>query len=80
MSAFEMTTAQIADQVLGQVMNAGASGDLIVDEGESLVLKARDGELEEYKVTSSRVFGLRVIKDSHVGTAYSEAIDADRCR
>ncbi len=77
MSAPEMTTAQIADQVLGQVMNAGASGDLIVDEGESLVLKARDGELEEYKVTSSRVFGLRVIKDSHVGTAYSEAIDAD---
>ena len=55
-----LTTAQMADQVLDQVMNAGATGDLIVDEGETLSLKARDGELEEYKVSSSRIFGLAV--------------------
>jgi len=72
-----LTTTQMAEQVLDQVINAGASGDLIVDEGETLSLKARDGELEEYKVSSSRVFGLRVIKNGHVGTAYSEAVDAD---
>ena len=66
-----------AEKVLDLVRSAGAAGDLIVDEGKSLSLKARDGELEEYKVSSSQVFGLRVIKDSRVGTAYSEASDSD---
>lgn len=72
-----LITAQMAEQVLDQVINSGATGDLIVDEGETLSLKARDGELEEYKVSSSRIFGLRVIKNGHIGTAYSEAVDAD---
>ncbi|MDH5355998.1 MAG: TldD/PmbA family protein [Gammaproteobacteria bacterium] len=76
-STLNMGTTQMAEQVLEQVINAGASGDLIIDEGEALSLKARDGELEEYKVSSSRIFGLRVIKDGHIGTAYSEAVDAD---
>jgi PmbA protein len=76
-STANLTTAQMAEQVLEQVTSAGASGDLIVDEGETLSLKALDGELEEYKVSSSRIFGLRVIKDGHIGTAYSEAVDAD---
>ena len=76
-STSNITTAQMAEQVLDQVMSAGATGDLIIDEGETLSLKARDGELEEYKVSSSRIFGLRVIKDGHIGTAYSEAVDAD---
>jgi PmbA protein len=67
----------MAEQVFDRLLGAGATGDLIVDEGETLSLKARDGELEEYKVSSSRIFGLRVIKNGHVGTAYSEAIDAD---
>ena len=77
MSTFNMNTAQMAEQVLEQVKNAGATGDLIIDEGETLSLKARDGELEEYKVSSSRIFGLRVIKNGHVGTSYSEAADAN---
>jgi len=70
-------TAQMAEQVLDQVMSAGATGDLIVDEGETLSLKALDGELEEYKVSSSRIFGLRVINNGHIGTAYSEAVDEE---
>ena len=77
MSTSTATTAQMAEQILDQVMSAGATGDLIIDEGETLSLKARDGELEEYKVSSSRIFGLRIIKDGHIGTAYSEAVDAD---
>ena len=77
MSTSSMNTAQMAEQVLDQVMSAGATGDLIIDEGETLSLEARDGELEEYKVSSSRIFGLRVIKDGYIGTAYSEAVDAD---
>ena len=64
-----------AQLVLDQVLQAGAQGDLIIDTGQALSLKARDGELEEHKVTSSQIFGLRVIKDDRVGTAYSEAAD-----
>lgn len=72
----EMDTAQMAEQVLDQVTRAGATGDLIIDEGETLSLKARDGELEEHKVSSSRIFGLRVIKDGHIGTAQSKPAPA----
>lgn len=72
-----MDTTQIAQQVLDNVKLAGAAGDLIVDEGQSLSLKAQQGELEEYKVSSSQIFGLRVVKDGRVGTAYSEASDSE---
>jgi PmbA protein len=72
-----MTISDQANQVIDLVKAAGASGDLIIDQGESLSLKASDGELEEYKVSSSQIFGLRVIKDGKVGTAYSEATDSD---
>lgn len=77
MTSVNKTTGQMAEQVLQQVMNAGATGDLIIDEGETLSLKARDGGLEEYKVSSSRIFGLRLIKNGRIGTAYSEAVDTD---
>jgi hypothetical protein len=43
MSTSNMNTAQMAEQVLDQVMSAGATGDLIIDEGETLSLKARAG-------------------------------------
>ncbi len=72
-----MDTNIIAERVLDRVKAAGAAGDLIVDEGQSLSLKAQNGELEEYKVSSSQVFGLRIVKDDQVGTAYSEAADID---
>ena len=72
-----MTISDQANQVIDLIRAAGASGDLIIDQGESLSLKASDGELEEYKVSSSQIFGLRVIKDGKVGTAYSEAADSD---
>ncbi len=71
-----MDIKQNAEMVLDKVLAKGATGDLIVDESESLSLSARDGELEEYKISSSQVFGLRVIKDCKVGTAYSEASDS----
>lgn len=72
-----MTTSENAARVMELVRAAGATGDLIVEEGQSLSLKARDGDLEEYKVSSRQVYGLRVIEDGHVGTAYSEASDPD---
>lgn len=71
-----MNTAQYADQVLTRLAAAGASGDLIVDSGQALSLKARGGKLEEYKVSSSQIFGLRVIHQGRVGSAYSESSDS----
>ena len=70
-----MNVENNAAAILDRVKETGAEGDLIVDEGQALSLKARDGELEEHKVSSSQIYGLRVIKDAHVGTAYSEAAD-----
>ena len=72
-----MTIESHADQVLSLVVKAGGKGDLIVDQSDAISLKALNGELEEHKVTSSRIFGLRVIKNDKVGTAYSEAADPD---
>ena len=72
-----MSIQQSASQVLDLVKAAGATGDLIIDEGKSLSLKARDGELEEYKVSSSQIFGLRIIHNGKIGSAYSEASDSD---
>ena len=72
--------AEIAERVLQWVTDAGATGDLIISEGESLTLKARDGALEEHKVSSSQVFGVRVIKDDKAGIAYSEAADEESLR
>jgi len=74
-----MNTAHYSDlarQVLARVTKAGASGDLIVDSAEALSLKARAGQLEEYKVSSSQIFGLRVIHQGRVGSAYSESSDS----
>ena len=72
-----MSIAQQAETILAKVQAAGAQGDLIIDRGDAISLKAQDGELEEHKVTSSQIFGLRVIKDDRVGTAYSEAADKE---
>ena len=65
-----------AHRVLERVAAAGATGDLIVHQETSLSLKAHDGDLEEHKVNSTRVYGVRVIKDRRAGIAYSEAADA----
>ena len=69
-----------AERVLDLVTREGASGDLIVTDWASLALKARDGELEEHAVSSTRTFGVRVIKNARTGIAYSEASDSDALR
>ncbi len=64
-----------AERILDRVLAAGAVGDLVVQERSSLSLTAHDGELEEHKVTSTRVYGVRAVKDERAGIAYSEAGD-----
>ena len=66
-----------ARRVLDRVLASGAVGDLVVHAESSLSLKAHAGELEEHKVKSTRVYGVRVVKDDQAGIAYSEAADPD---
>ena len=66
-----------SEQVFNRVQDAGAEADLIIIAAESLSLKADAGKLEEQTVSNTQSFGVRVIKDDHVGIAYSEASDAE---
>jgi len=68
---------EASSQVFDHVKAAGAEADLIVSEADSLSLKALSGELDEYTVSNTQSFGVRVIKDDKVGIAYSEASDEE---
>lgn len=71
----EMKTLENAvELVLDLAKKHGAQADVIASSGESFSLKADQGELSEYKVTSSQVIGVRVIKDQHVAISYSESL------
>ena len=72
-----MNIEHSASAILERVRENGAEGDLIIDEGKTLSLRAQKGELEEHKVSSNLIFGLRVVKEHRVGTAYSEASNED---
>jgi PmbA protein len=62
------------DHVLEKVKAAGAQADVIANRSNNFSLKANDGELAEYKVTSGQVIGVRVVKDQRVATSYSESL------
>ncbi|MGF1688370.1 TldD/PmbA family protein [Photobacterium japonica] len=63
------------DQVLERVKAAGADADVIASGSNNFSLKANAGELDEYKVTSGQVIGVRVVKDQRVATSYSESLE-----
>ncbi|QUJ69474.1 TldD/PmbA family protein (plasmid) [Photobacterium sp. GJ3] len=71
-------TLQLAmEQVLELASAAGAEADVLASSNHNLSLKANQGELDEYKVTSGQVIGVRVVKDDKVATSYSESLQAD---
>ena len=74
------TLKQVADQALELAQSKGAEADCIIDKVDRLSFKAEDGVLSEYKVSGSQVLGIRVVKDDHVGTSYSEALDIESIR
>lgn len=63
------------DYVLSEAKRQGAEADVIVNRNSSFSLKANQGKLDEYKVSSSQVLGVRVIKDARVATSYSESLE-----
>ncbi len=54
--------------------------DVILNEGNALSLSAQQGRIETYKVTSSRLIGVRVIRDHRVGISFSEDLSTDSLR
>lgn len=73
--ADQNTLQQAIDQVLTRVQALGAEADVIANCSNNFSLKANQGELDEYKVTSGQVIGVRVVKDQRTATSYSESLD-----
>lgn len=66
---------QAIDYVLDRVKAQDAAADVIANRSNNFSLKANQGELDEYKVTSGQVIGVRVVKDQRTATSYSESLD-----
>lgn len=65
----------LMENVINKVTDHKAEADLIFSRSKSLKLSSQKGALSEYKVSSSEALGIRVIKDSKVGIAFTEALD-----
>lgn len=72
-----MDTQAIATAILERVSNRGGEADLLVQQRQSLSLKASQGKLSEHSVNSSLSFGLRVVNEQRIGLASSEATDEE---
>ena len=71
------STDQIIDTVLELVTAQSAEGDVLIASESQLGLKCSGNQLSEYKVTSSRSVGVRVIVGNQIGTSYSESTQKD---
>ncbi|KJR21278.1 MULTISPECIES: TldD/PmbA family protein [Vibrio] len=62
------------DHLLTQAKAKGAQADIVAQTSDNFSLKASKGQLDEYKVSTSQVIGVRVVKDDRVATSYSESL------
>lgn len=62
---------------MNEVTDSNADADLILDIAKSLKMSAQNGSISEYKVSSSQILGIRVIKNGQVGISYTEALDGE---
>ena len=69
------TNSEILANVIDIAKNKNVEADVILTQEEQLGLKADRGDLSEYKVTSSRCVGVRVVQGTQVGTSYSESVE-----
>ncbi len=67
---------EIMETLVDIAQKSGArSSDVVFSAGKSLSMGAQDGELDNYKVSGSKIAGIRVIKDGKVGISWTEAFD-----
>jgi PmbA protein len=62
-----------------KILGAGAC-DVILTEGKSLSLTAQQGKIDSQKVSSSRLIGVRIIRNHRTGICYSEDTSDDALR
>lgn len=67
------TTNTLLHNVLNRAHRHGIEADVILSQEQQFGLKVDQGHISEYKVSSSRSVGIRVVKGDRVGTSYSES-------
>lgn len=68
----------LSEKVINYALEKKVDGcDIIAAEGKAFSLSAQNGDIDKYKVSSSNVLGLRIIKDKRVGISYSESMEED---
>jgi PmbA protein len=68
---------KLMENVMTDLQKKHAEGDLIFSSNKSLKMSSQKEMISEYKVSSSQILGLRVIKDGKVGISYTEAMDEE---
>jgi PmbA protein len=71
---------KIMEQVINEVTDLKAESDLMLSTSKSLKMSSQNGSISEYKVSSSQLLGIRLIKDGRVGTSYTESFDEESLR
>ena len=66
----------LGEKVVSMAKDLGVGEcDLITAKGNSFSLSAQEDKIDKFKVSSSNVMGIRVIKNHRVGLSYTEAVD-----
>ncbi|HXH31357.1 MAG TPA: TldD/PmbA family protein [Bacteriovoracaceae bacterium] len=68
---------KILERVIGELVDNKAEADVILNSSRSLQLSSQNCALSVYKISSSQMMGVRVIKDSKIGIAYTESFDEE---
>ena len=64
---------KLIEKVLDMAKSKGAKeSEVLFAKSSNFSLKANEGNLEEYKVSSSQVMGIRIGKDQRIGISYCE--------
>jgi len=62
--------------VLEYAKKKGATkSEVLFHDNAKFSLKSNDGELEQYSIANSQVWGIRVVKDRKIGLSYSESLE-----
>lgn len=67
----------IMERVISEVTDNKAEADLILTKSKSLKMSVQNYLLSDYKVSSSQILGIRLIKNNKVGISYTESLDED---
>lgn len=65
------------EEVVNKITDKKAESDLILSNAKSLSLNTQNGAISSYKVSSSQILGVRIIKDGRVGLSFTESFDPE---